>query len=287
MKLHVYHRTHFAYAAPVKDSFNEAHLQPTTTDGQICESFRLDVSPFALPSSYLDFQFNCVHLFDVTAPHPALTIEARSIVTTTAARVLDESRWTTPLTEMDATCRQLERCHDFLQTSRYVEPGPEAWRLGLDLTAGVTDAWQAAVAIMHHIHRDFAYVPASTTVHTHMADVLRKRQGVCQDFAHVMIGVCRALHIPARYVSGYLYNGPADQLRGAQASHAWVEIFLPGLGWRGLDPTNNCQPGESHIKIATGRDYADVPPLKGTYRGTGERKMSVEVLVTALEPALA
>jgi transglutaminase-like putative cysteine protease len=120
-----------------------------------------------------------------------------------------------------------------------------------------------------------------------MAEALRTQRGVCQDFAHVMIGVCRSLRIPTRYVSGYLYNGPADQLRGAQASHAWVEVFVPGLGWRGLDPTNGSQPDARYVKIGAGRDYADVSPLRGTYRGTPQRKMTVDVLVTALEPANA
>ena len=136
---------------------------------------------------------------------------------------------------------------------------------------------------MDFIHREFAYVPTATNVHTHMREVLRLRRGVCQDFTHVMLGICRSLKIPARYVSGYLYNGPADQLRGAQASHAWVEVYLPDLGWRGLDPTNNGQPDDRYVKVAVGRDYSDVTPIKGTYRGTGERKMKVDVLVSVLE----
>jgi transglutaminase-like putative cysteine protease len=113
--------------------------------------------------------------------------------------------------------------------------------------------------------------------------VLAERRGVCQDFAHAMIGMLRAIGIPALYVSGYLYNGPRDQLLGAQASHAWCEIFLPGLGWRGLDPTNNQPADERYIKIAVGRDYADVPPLRGHYKGTLDRKLDVEVLVERLD----
>jgi transglutaminase-like putative cysteine protease len=168
-----------------------------------------------------------------------------------------------------------------------VEAGPELWRLALDATDGQTDAWQAAQAIMRHIHQEFRYQPAATNVHTHMREVLQARTGVCQDFAHVMIGLCRALKIPARYVSGYLYNGPADQLKGAQASHAWVEVFVPGHGWCGLDPTNNGQPDGRYVKVAVGRDYADVSPLKGTYRGTGKRELSVEVLVSRMEEVAA
>jgi transglutaminase-like putative cysteine protease len=136
---------------------------------------------------------------------------------------------------------------------------------------------------MRYIHKEFAYTPSATGVHTHMRDVLRDRKGVCQDFAHVMCGLCRALQISALYVSGYLYNGSRDQLLGAQASHAWCEVFLPGLGWRGLDPTN-CQPAdERYIKLAVGRDYADVPPVRGHYKGTTQRTMDVEVLVERLD----
>jgi transglutaminase-like putative cysteine protease len=116
-----------------------------------------------------------------------------------------------------------------------------------------------------------------------MEEALRLRQGVCQDFAHVMIGLCRALKIPARYVSGYLYNGPADELKGSQATHAWVDVFLPGLGWRGLDPTNQQPVNGRYVKVAIGRDYADVSPFRGTYRGTANRRLSVDVLVTRLD----
>jgi transglutaminase-like putative cysteine protease len=116
-------------------------------------------------------------------------------------------------------------------------------------------------------------------------EVLKTRAGVCQDFAHVMLGLCRALKIPTRYVSGYLYNGPADQLKGAQASHAWVEVYVLGHGWCGLDPTNNRLADGHYVKVATGRDFADVSPLKGTYRGTARRELSVDVLVTRLEEA--
>jgi len=283
MKLHVLHRTHYAYAAPVRDSFNEARLQPVSIDGQFCHNFLLKVLPATRLSHYLDFQLNWVHLFDINEPHSSLTIEATSLVTTTSDRVLPHDQATTPLADMERACGHLDRCHDFLQSSRFVDPNVDAWKLGVDIATGLTDAWPVAQAVMHHLNREFTYMPAATHVHTHMRDVLMLKRGVCQDFAHVMLGVCRALKIPARYVSGYLYNGPADQLRGAQASHAWVEVFLPDFGWRGLDPTNDCQPDEHYVKVAVGRDYADVTPITGTYRGTGQRIMTVDVLVTESE----
>jgi len=282
MKLHVLHRTRFKYGAAVRESFNEARLQPVTTGNQACQSFVLKILPTARLSHYLDFYLNYVHLFEVTEPHTELSVEANSVVTTGNTPALPADVKPAPLADI-GQCLRLDRCYDFLQSSTYVEVGAELWRLALDATDGQTDAWQAAQAIMRHIHRNFRYQPLATNVHTHMRDVLAARAGVCQDFAHVMLGLCRALKIPARYISGYLYNGPADQLKGAQASHAWVEVYVPGHGWCGLDPTNDRLADGHYVKVAVGRDYADVSPLKGTYRGTAKRQLSVDVLVTRLE----
>ncbi|HEX7631523.1 MAG TPA: transglutaminase family protein [Lacunisphaera sp.] len=282
MKLHVFHRTRFSYATSVRESFNEARLQPLSNETQACHSFLLKVLPTSKLSHYLDFYLNYVHLFEIVQPHTELTVEANSTVTTPDAPVIAADLQPAPLAKI-GDCARLDRCYDFLQSSTYVEVGAELWRLALDATDGQTDAWQAAQGVMHYIHREFRYQPAATHAHTHMREVLRARTGVCQDFAHVMLGLCRALKIPARYVSGYLYNGPADQLKGAQASHAWVEVYVPGHGWCGLDPTNNRQPDGHYVKVAVGRDFADVSPIKGTYRGTAKRQLQVEVLVTRLE----
>jgi transglutaminase-like putative cysteine protease len=185
--------------------------------------------------------------------------------------------------ERVAECQRMERCFDFLQESTHIERSPEVWRHALDVTVGQTDMWQAAQAMMRHIHQEFAYTPNVTTVHTHARDVLRDRRGVCQDLAHVMIAMCRALGIPALYVSGYLFDTTRDRLIGTQASHAWCEVFLLGIGWRGLDPTNNQQVDERYIKLAVGADYADVPPVRGLYKGTTERRMEVEVHLERLD----
>ncbi|MBI2511529.1 MAG: transglutaminase family protein [Opitutae bacterium] len=287
MKLHTLHRTRYAYAAPVRESFNEARLRPATHDGQECRHFDLRVSPDARTSHYFDFYDNCVHLFEIAAPHGELVVEATALVFTRDTPALPPDAAPAPLARVDE-CLLQDRCYDFLPDSTFVETTPDTAALAATAIAGAgaTDVWQAAQAIMRHIHAEFRYVPASTTVHTHMRDVLRARHGVCQDFAHVMIGCCRALKIPARYVSGYLYNGPRGQLRGAQASHAWVEVYVAGAGWCGLDPTNATLAASRHVKVAVGRDYADVSPLKGTYRGTDKRAMTVEVLVTETDEAL-
>jgi transglutaminase-like putative cysteine protease len=282
MKLRVLHRTHYHYATPVRESFNEARLKPVDASPQVCDNFLLRVLPTARLSHYLDFHRNWVHVFEVPQPHSVLQVEATSTVTTCDQPRLAADATPAPLAGIGACIRQ-DRCYDFLQNSAFVGLSADVWRLALDATDGQTDAWQASRSIMGFINREFRYDPTSTHVHTHMSESLKLRSGVCQDFAHVMLGMCRSLKIPARYVSGYLYNGPAEHLKGAQASHAWIEVYIPGTGWVGLDPTNNRSTDGHYIKVANGRDYTDVPPMKGTYRGTGARKLNVEVLVTRIE----
>ena len=285
MKLHVLHRTHYAYRSPVRDSLNEVRLQPVDTPEQQVENFALAITPFTQPRHQLDFYHNHVHRFDVLVPHNILAVEASSVVITTQPADPAQGK-PVPLASM-STCLEQNGCYDFLQPTHYVSIDADAYAIASSVTAGTTDTWSAVLALLRFIHSEFHYQPAVTNVHTTMSEALRLRHGVCQDFAHVMIGLCRSLGIPARYVSGYLYNGPADQLKGAQASHAWLEVFLPGHGWIGVDPTNNLQTGERHVKIAAGRDYADVSPMRGTYRGTGERTLRVDVLVTRQDEAMS
>jgi transglutaminase-like putative cysteine protease len=134
--------------------------------------------------------------------------------------------------------------------------------------------------LTHRIHEDFKYLPKSTSIDIPLAEVLRKRRGVCQDFAHVMIGVLRSVRLAARYVSGYVR--PGAKIQGAQASHAWVGVFVPGQGWIDFDPTNDVMVSDSHITLAWGRDYGDVTPVKGFTLGGGGQTVEVEVYVREL-----
>jgi transglutaminase-like putative cysteine protease len=275
MKWEIIHRTSYAYASPVRDSFNEARLQPFSDEWQTVENFLLKVLPAARLRHHHDFYSNVVHHFEIVEPHSTLLVESNLRVTTKPRPLLALDATPFPLARITEAARE-PRVFEFLQESRFVELSPEVWRLALDTTDGVTDAWQAALALMKCVHTTLKYESNSTSVHTHARDVLRDKRGVCQDFAHVMIGLCRALKIPALYVSGYL----ATEI--ASATHAWVEVLIPGIGWRGLDPTHNCQTDETYIKIAVGRDYADVPPVTGQYKGTLDRQLTVEVKVTAV-----
>jgi transglutaminase-like putative cysteine protease len=275
MRFQIVHRTRYAYASPVKESFNEIRLKPVTNEHQNVESFLLKIIPPSRLRHYDDFYKNVVHHFEVPEPHSSVLVEALTTVSTKSiALPLDATP--APLSRLPE-CAKTERCFDYLLPSRYVDWDPESWRLAVDTTQGITDIWQAAVAIMRFIHGNFRYTPLSTHVHTHMRQVLQQRQGVCQDFAHVMLGLCRSQKIPALYVSGYLAT------ESASASHAWIEVFVPDVGWRGLDPTHNCAVDENYVKIAVGRDYADVTPVSGHYKGTLDRRMEVTVDISRLE----
>ncbi len=275
MKWEIIHRTQYNYASPVRDSFNEARLQPFSDAWQTVDYFLLKILPAARLRHHHDFHSNVVHHFEITEPHSSLLVESHLRVTTRPPPVLADAATPWPLARIGEAAQEA-RIFEFLQESRFVDLSPETWRLALDATAGVTDTWQAARTIMGLIHGQFQYVPNATGVHTHMRDVLREKRGVCQDFAHVMLGLCRVLKIPALYVSGYLATETAS------ATHAWVEVLIPGVGWRGLDPTHNRPTDETYVKIAVGRDYADVPPMTGNYKGTTDRQMQVQVNIQAL-----
>ena len=275
MRYQILHRTRYLYAAPVRESFNEVRLKPVTNADQTVETFLLKVLPACPLRHYEDFYANWIHHFEIPEAHSTLLIEASTRVAThSRALALDA----TPAS-MDrlSECARMERCFDYLLPTRYVDLDPATWRLALDITADQTDIWQSAVALMKYVYGNFTYTPQSTTVHTRMSEVLSLRQGVCQDFAHVLIGLCRAIKIPALYVSGYLAT------ERASATHAWIEVFLPGVGWQPLDPTHNKVADDSYVKIAVGRDYADVTPVRGHYKGTQDRKMEVEVSITPLD----
>jgi transglutaminase-like putative cysteine protease len=272
MKYDILHRTRYNYISPVRDSFNDVRLQPMPIPEQTVESFLLKVLPAARLTHFKDFYSNWVNHFEITESHSYLVIEAQSRVDTHPPAPLPAEKLCS--FELMRGAPSVERCFDYLQSSRFVELTPDAWKLSLDAIDGTDDAWLAVLAMMKFVYTNLKYESNSTHVHTHMSEVLQDRRGVCQDFAHVLIGLCRSLKIPARYVSGYLAT------EAASATHAWVEVFVPGYGWRGLDPTHNCQISETYVKLGNGRDYADVPPITGNYRGTLERKMEVEVKIT-------
>jgi transglutaminase-like putative cysteine protease len=272
MHWEISHRTQYTYASPVRDSFNEARLQPFSDEWQSVDYFLLKILPAARLRHHHDFYSNVVHHFEIAEPHSILSVESNLRVTTRPRPVLEESATPWLLARIEEAARE-PRVFEFLQESRFVDLSPETWRLALDAIQGFTDTWQAALALLKFVHDFLKYESNSTTVHTHARDVLRDKRGVCQDFAHVMLSLCRSVKIPALYVSGYL----ATEI--ASATHAWVEVLIPGVGWRALDPLHNRQTDETYVKVAVGRDYADVAPLTGNYKGTTERQMQVQIAI--------
>lgn len=283
MKFSVLHSTRYRYSAPVWDSINDAHLCPVSDDFQRCKSFELRIAPQSTSIlRRLDFYTNQVHHFEVTEPHRTLEVVADSVVETFEdPRDFSVSGSFAALTGLDRN----ERYYDFLSASPRVALSPMIVHEAKERVDPSADVQGQVERLMAFIYEGFDYVPGSTQVGSPVSQVFEQRQGVCQDFAHLMIALCRVVGIPARYVSGYFYI--ARTVGGSAAdnsvSHAWVECFLPGIGWAGYDPTHNRRVGTTYIKVAIGRDYADVRPLAGTFRGETVAQMEVSVRVERLD----
>ncbi len=280
MTLKVVHLTRFLYHGEVLESHNEARLCPISDPLQRCASFELRITPSVKVITRSDFFLNRVDYFDVMEPHESLEIESTAVVETRA-----EMRGPAPegLTlhaldapEVDVSVFDFQVESQLIQTPVVVSE--EARGI---IGENVTDLWRDALALGRHVHGTFAYVPGATDSRTPVAEALAARRGVCQDFANVMIALCRSRGIPARYVSGYFYNGKTEASE-IEASHAWVEIYIPGYGWKGFDPTHNRESDPRYIKLAVGRDYADVRPVGGRFLGRGTQDMIVEVRVRRL-----
>jgi transglutaminase-like putative cysteine protease len=275
----VRHVTKFRYKPAVRESVMEVRMQPRNDEGQRCLSFSLDVRPSVAIMQYRDFTGNVVHHFDIADSHSELTVKAQSLVEVLPA--------VNPFAEAERTWDDLDA---LVATSDYWEMMlPSAFARPTPLLDGLASEmklerrgtpFNLLLEINQAINEKFAYVPNSTLVDSPIDDALAARKGVCQDFAHIMIALTRKLRVPCRYVSGYLFHADAEKARAAEgASHAWVEALLPGLGWTEFDPTNNVLGGESHICVAVGRDYAEVPPTRGVFKGGAESELSVSVNV--------
>lgn len=290
--LTITHETLYRYAARVEQAHHLAYLKPLDQPCQRLESFTLHIDP--VPSHCItesDAYGNARSIFEMYAPHDALNVCAisRVIVRPRFAGIVPEA--TLPWEEVAHALRYVagagfRREVEFTFASPYVDIlAPLREYALLSFTAGRPVA-DAAIDLMQRVHDDFTYASCSTDVSTPMIDAFTQRRGVCQDFAHVMLGCLRAIGLAARYVSGYLMSQPPPgqaRLIGADASHAWVALHCPGLGrehdWLDLDPTNGMVPAASHAMLAWGRDYGDVTPLRGVIRGGGGHDLSVRVTV--------
>lgn len=300
MRLHVYYETRYLYSAPITDSHNEVRLMPVNDEEQTRTQFQLLTQP---PVQMFNYQhpYGRVHHFNLRHRHRELALTAEAVVLT-HRRTLFTDEDTPTLDGAFYTQEGVaEQYAEFLAPTRRVPVLPQADFLAEQalVAAEGSAPGDTLRALMNAIHTYFQYLPGSTTIDTPLPDVLEARAGVCQDFTHLMLAVCRRMGIPARYVSGYLFTGeraaPEGQtqrlaqhmpmgressgLSGGDATHAWVECLLPNGRWYGFDPTNNLLANDAYIKVHHGRDYDDVTPLRGVYQGTADATLEVHVRV--------
>ena len=285
MQYSIRHLTRFTYDNPISESVMEVRMQPRTELHQRCLGFELTTTPRATVAAYRDPLNNIVHHFDIPGRHGQLTIVAEAIVEFVGAPSLPEALPAAAWDDVVAVERS--QVHwDFLQPSLLARETPLLTAFATTVSNGHRrDPLSEVLAINEAIHRRFKYRQQVTGVDSPIDDALESGEGVCQDFTHVMLACVRRLGIPARYVSGYLFHGSGDTSMDG-ATHAWMEAFLPGLGWMGFDPTNNVVAGTRHIRVAVGRDYADVPPTKGVFRGRSANELAVAVQVALADTAM-
>lgn len=282
------HRTRYHYAEPANLCHNEARVRPRDLPSQRCLDFRLTVEPKPdFHSTRTDGFGNHIDYFAIQRPHSDLVITAESTVEVRSDDQLTLGSglaWDT----VDASLRRpgdaaRTDAREFTLPSPLIPTSPLLREFILPDFPPGRPLLDAVTALNSRIFSEFKFTPGFTNVSTPIVEVLRAKAGVCQDFAQLMIGALRSLGLPARYVSGYLETLPPpgkDKLVGADASHAWVSVFLPGQGWIDFDPTNNIRPGERHIITAVGRDYGDVAPLRGITIGGTKHQLKVSVDVS-------
>jgi transglutaminase-like putative cysteine protease len=302
MRVAITHTTRLDYSMPVAQQVTDARLGPLVDAHQRWERYQLQVQPAAAVRYYKDGFGNSAHLITIARPHEFIEFVAGGEVQTLLA-----DPFAPPATPPPPLTPAQEI--EYLSPSALVEQSPELEALAAPhRPGGPREVFEAVQRLMALVYDGFIYEQHVTDVATTIGDVLRVRAGVCQDFAHLLIGLCRAVGIPARYVSGYIVTSghtqtarsggqsqsqsqsqsqgpatPGSPERGAGASHAWIEAFTPTHGWRGFDPTNNLVASDHHVKMAIGRDYRDVPPTRGTYRGTADERLSVAVTARRLD----
>ncbi len=281
MVFRVRHATHFQYQAPAYESHNEAHLRPCDDPSQLVLAFDLKVAPQgASIREFRDYFGNRVHSISIYPPHDALTIVASSLVERLPGFGGQPASMRFERYLTDDAVRTRKHC-EYLTATRYV-PFSDRLRkfFWMSRPRKNEDVVEYVMRTIGFIRDQFGYDTGKTDVHSSLDEILRAGGGVCQDFAHLTLGVLRLAGIPSRYVSGYLAPDPGTDTPGEQATHAWVETLLPGAGWTGFDPTNRCRTDIRHIRVAIGRDYADATPVRGVYRSAaGQNTMRVDLEV--------
>jgi len=278
------HLTIYNYSQPISDSVMELRMHPRNEPTQRCARFDLHVSPSAKVFHHKDYLGNTIHTFDIPAPHEKLAIKAEAVVevkdTLNLPNALPMSAWE----EIDKQAKHHD-FYDMLLPGSYARPTERLKEFAKEINWGRrTDPLNLLRDLNTTIYQKFDYVQNVTRADSPIDDALSARRGVCQDFSHIMLALVRQVGIPARYVSGYLYHEKDGHDRSdVDASHAWVEAWLPDLGWIGFDPTNDLIVSDRHISVSIANDYATASPSRGVFKGTAETTLEVRVKVDKLE----
>jgi transglutaminase-like putative cysteine protease len=290
------HETRYVHVGGVSTSQHVAYLTPRTMPRQRVRWHELLIDPApASRAQRLDYFGNAVDQFTILTPYDQMRVVGRCLVEVAAVEPIDLDAGAAWETIRDGLLYRRDTPYvdasEFSYPSPYASVDPELAAFARESFAPDRPLVVAAVDLMHRIHDGFTFDPGSTTIATPVTRVLADRRGVCQDFAHLEIGCLRSLGLAARYVSGYLLTEPPPgqpRLVGADASHAWLSVWCPRLGWVDLDPTNDVLPSERHVTLAWGRDYGDVSPLRGVVLGGVDHTLHVGVSVTAADlPAIS
>lgn len=287
----VLHRTEYRYEQPVSASYGQMHLLPRMTDGQTCPVSQVVIHP--APDDLrerIDFFGNRAAFFAIHAEHSSLTVTTTSDVSVDrgdSLGLLGTQPWEQVRDRTAGSGENGWEPTDLLLDSPLVAASPALAKYARPSFTRGRPVLEALLDLARRIHADFAYEPGSTSVTTTVEEVLAARAGVCQDFAHLAVGCLRSLGLGARYVSGYLETEPPpgkERLRGADVSHAWAALWVPGGGWVDIDPTNQQFVNDRYVTAAWGRDYSDIPPLKGVIFTKGlEHELDVVVDVVRLD----
>jgi transglutaminase-like putative cysteine protease len=276
-RLRIVHRTGFTYKLPAQASYNEARMLPAHSGDQFVLSTNLDISPSAIQHSYVDYWGTRVSTFEVLTPHTELSVTATSLVEVRSANAPRPSvSWEELAILADNSVHFVEH----LRSTRLTEPHEDVVAMASEAKSSGATPHETAMILSRAVYDRIKYQRGVTGVHSTGAEAWEAGQGVCQDFAHVLIGALRSLGIPARYVSGYLHPKPDAEIGETVTgeSHAWVEWYTGS--WHGFDPTNMLEIGERHVLVARGRDYTDVSPLRGVYAGPSASSIFVRVEIT-------
>ncbi len=286
MRLDICYRTVFRFDAPVRESQNEMRACPVTNDRQQLLSYRIAVEPSARTLSFADYWGTRVDQFGVTDSHTALEVIAEASVETHDPLPVSSA----PRLEVLGDPEFRGGHNEFLTRTRHTEWDDAMAQEARSLVQAEPDVVGAVTSIHQFVANRLSYEPGTTEIGVSITEVLAKGAGVCQDYAHLAVALCRSIGIPARYVSGYLFSssdrtGRIDGDLVRVQTHAWFEAAIPGVGWLPLDPTNQLAVGRQHVKIGHGRDYDDVPPLRGVYSGAGIPEVEASVEIRRMDPA--